>query len=767
MRCFRRRAGTWTAVCAVGATGLLVAEPSGATPVASLVPAAAPVVARETAPAPPLPRPAGVASSGSRAESRSVPAAGSVTTGSWTVWTGTRGRSTATKMSMPPATGRPLLGDWNGDGVATPGYYDAGQWFVTNASVDSAQWEPYLSFGGEPTDIPVVGHVDKDRKTDVGVFRDGTWLWHLSNGRPDRTDQFGAAGDIPIVGDWDGDGRDDLGVVRGGAWILRVTGTSKKPSWVGKGVQVQRHPESDAVVLMFPYGLPTDTPVVGDWDGDGRADPGVVRGGRDWYLSRGLGKVLKNEHEVHTLSGDEAALVGNQATAPGHCPTATRDGERYGMRLADYVEPAIVPKGRTAMAGGRSVLATVQDGLRYAVTDALTDRLAGRTNRPYYDPLSSDANMEEAIRRSANATLAAAIMLRTTGWQDVNGISREELLAFARWNIRSLACQHGASSPGGWGNDWQSALWATTTGQAAWLLWPYLNRQERGLVAAMVVSEAEYASARGPRYWMNRLGQEEMPGDSQSDEVSWDLTAPALALAMMPTFGSAGKWRSALIAMAIAAFARPDDIHRAQTVNGVRVDIRIPGTNANEDGTVTNHGIVNPDYTQNVEHLWWAATILRSGGRKVPEALFFNADIVYRALAKVSFPSPPYAEPGGTVYQPDGRIYYPMGVSWGNRRPATFVGVDAFANLYAAKDVQAKKFLAAHAADTRAMQARFGTGQIYADGWGEDSYKLGREEYALQQMALAWWAGAWKKGPPMRVDRTAYRTSLGIGKDLP
>ena len=61
----------------------------------------------------------------------------------------------------------------------------------------------------------------------------------------------------------------------------------------------------------------------------------------------------------------------------------------------------------------------------------------------------------------------------------------------------------------------------------------------------MVVSEAEYASARGPRYWTNRLGQELTPGDSQSDEVSWDLTAPALALAMMPRYGSAGKWRAA------------------------------------------------------------------------------------------------------------------------------------------------------------------------------------------------------------------------------
>jgi hypothetical protein len=107
-----------------------------------------------------------------------------------------------------------------------------------------------------------------------------------------------------------------------------------------------------------------------------------------------------------------------------------------------------------------------------------------------------------------------------------------------------------------------------------------------------------------------------------------------------------------------------------------------------------------------------------------------------------------------------------MGAGWGIRRPATFVGVDAFATLYAPADVGASGFLAAHAAQTRAMQRRFASGRIYADGWAEDSYRLGREEYALQQVALAWWAGAWRGGPPMRVDRRPYRTSLGVGRDL-
>jgi len=252
------------------------------------------------------------------------------------------------------------------------------------------------------------------------------------------------------------------------------------------------------------------------------------------------------------------------------------------------------------------------------------------------------------------------------------------------------------------------------------------------------------------------LGQESSSGDSFSDEVSWDLLSPALALSMMPKHPHATQWRDSMIAMGIAAFARPGDLTNNRTVNGVNVNLRLPGTNANEDGTVTNHGIVNPDYTQNVQHLWWAATALRSANQKVPEALFFNADIVYRALGVIEFESPPYAAPGGTVYKPGGQIYYPMGKSWGTRRPATFVGVDGFANLYAAPDTKASFYLAEHAYDTRGMQQRFTSGQIYAPGNDEESYKLGKEEYALQQLALAWWAGAWKSGPSLEVDRKSY-----------
>ena len=696
----------------------------------------------------------------------SVPAAASVDRGVWVVWGVGSRRRVGTEVHLPAGAGVPLLADWNGDGVATPGRYEAGQWFVTNAAANSPVWEAKTTFGGDPADVPVTGDVDGDGVADVGVFRNGQWLWQLASGQPTEPVMFGRTGDTPVVGDWNGDGVDDLGVARGGEWYLRLAGVDRKPS-VDRSIRVDLDRTARTAVLQLSFGSYGDLPVVGDWDRDGRDEPGVVQDRSTWVLSGGLSRLRPTTKQVHPLTVDETPLVGTQATANGYCPSATYEGQRAGKRLAKQVETAPSPKGNRSIDGMQEILGTMQDGLRYVVTNDLTNRLRLRTSVPYYDPLSTHRTLEESVRRSANSALAAAIAVSSSQWTRINNISRTELIDYARWHIRSLACEHGAVTPGGWGNTWQSALWAVSVGQAAWLLWPRLSKPERAMVAAMVSSEAEYASARGPRYHRNRLGMDITPGDSQADEVSWDLLAPALAMAMMPNSPNYAKWRDALIAMSIAAFSRPGDLHKDQTFNGVRPDVRLPGTNANEDGTVINHNIVNPDYVQNVQHLWWAASLLRTAGQPVPEALFMNTDVIYRALALVQFPSPPYAPPGGTVYQPGGQIYYPMGVSWGVRRPATFVGVDSFANAYAAPDTNAGEFLAAHARDARALQLRWKDGHMYADGNTEESYRLGKEEYALQQIALAWWAGAVKSGLRMTVDRTAYPgISLGVGAPL-
>jgi len=65
---------------------------------------------------------------------------------------------------------------------------------------------------------------------------------------------YGLSTDTPVIGDWNGDHISEVGVFRGGVFYRNG---------------------ADAIV----YGLSTDTPVIGDWNGDGMSEVGVFRGG--------------------------------------------------------------------------------------------------------------------------------------------------------------------------------------------------------------------------------------------------------------------------------------------------------------------------------------------------------------------------------------------------------------------------------------------------------------------------------------------------------
>jgi hypothetical protein len=110
----------------------------------------------------------------------------------------------------------------------------------------------------------------------VGLSARETWLtWYLdmdSNLSLDFADQrtsFGVVSDIPLVGDWDGSGKTRASVYRDGWWYLDMNGNGV---WDGEPVDRAYH-----------FGISTDVPVVGDWDGSGETSIGVYRAGW-WYL---------------------------------------------------------------------------------------------------------------------------------------------------------------------------------------------------------------------------------------------------------------------------------------------------------------------------------------------------------------------------------------------------------------------------------------------------------------------------------------------------
>ena len=155
-----------------------------------------------------------------------------------------------------------LLGDWDGDGEATPGVVRGSSWLLRN-SLSTGVADVSFAYGF-PGDYPVVGDWDGNGTDTPGVVRGSTWFLKNTNASPGVADvsfAYGFASDLAVAGDWNGDGTSTPGVVRGATWFLRAT----------------NDPANTTTVPPFDFGLPSDQRVVGDWDGNGTTTVGVKR----------------------------------------------------------------------------------------------------------------------------------------------------------------------------------------------------------------------------------------------------------------------------------------------------------------------------------------------------------------------------------------------------------------------------------------------------------------------------------------------------------
>src|SRR5262249_4569966 len=183
-----------------------------------------------------------------------------------------------TVLTLGQTGDRFLVGDWDGDGYDELGVVrpqgDASGLVVLggngNGTFDSA--DRSFTFG-RASDTFVVGDWNGDGKSKIGVVRPsgGTAIFSLDsngNGTFDAADQvflFGAATDRFLIGDWNGDGKAKVGVER----PFGVTASFSLDTNGNGGF--------DGADQVFLFGAASDQFLVGDWDGDGRAQLGVVR----------------------------------------------------------------------------------------------------------------------------------------------------------------------------------------------------------------------------------------------------------------------------------------------------------------------------------------------------------------------------------------------------------------------------------------------------------------------------------------------------------
>jgi hypothetical protein len=156
----------------------------------------------------------------------------------------------------------PMVGDWDCDGIETPGLYRRSDGYVYLRNSNTQGVADIRFYFGNPSDIPLAGDFDGDGCDTVSIYRPGESRVYVINrlgageaglGAADYSYDLGRDGDTAVVGDFDGDGIDSVGVFR------PATG------------------EFFAGAASYRFGRWNDLPVVADWNGDGTGTLGVYR----------------------------------------------------------------------------------------------------------------------------------------------------------------------------------------------------------------------------------------------------------------------------------------------------------------------------------------------------------------------------------------------------------------------------------------------------------------------------------------------------------
>jgi hypothetical protein len=268
--------------------------------------------------------------------------------------------------------------------------------------------------------------------------------------------------------------------------------------------------------------------------------------------------------------------------------------------------------------------------------------------------------MENCIRPIAASSRTLALAIRTNQYRaDKAGASIAEIEALLPRVARSLAKDHKANGGIGsqtWGDSWQSAMWAAQTAQLAWIIWGQLKPEDRKLIINMLAHEADRFLESAPP-----TSNKKSIDNTKGEENAWNATCLLTAATMLRNHPHEQGWREQAIVYYLNATATPHDLNSTTLVDGKPLSERLVGYCLTKDYAVGNHkAYPHPGYTASSyldSRLIFFCTL---AGVQPPEALLYNAAPIYRMFVDHPWAAPPYRTPGGTIYQSDGSIYWPV-----------------------------------------------------------------------------------------------------------
>ncbi|SHG44372.1 hypothetical protein SAMN05443549_10485 [Flavobacterium fluvii] len=333
--------------------------------------------------------------------------------------------------------------------------------------------------------------------------------------------------------------------------------------------------------------------------------------------------------------------------------------------------------------------------------------------------MTKSGSGEASIRPNAAFAASMSFLYRFGKFDPATvGLSKKEMLQneiipMIRYLVRTHRVGDLKTDDGkAWGDAWQSALWVSLMGNAAWYVWDELPSDIQQGARNVVAHEADRIAAGNPPHKLKL--------DSKSEENSWNSQVISAALFLMPNDSRYAKWEKALQKWAMSSYLRPADSSSTAIVDQIPVSKQFNGANIYDDFTLENHDIVHPDYMgawiQNAEN----DVYYLLSGRKPLQAFLYNLPQIYKNQMR--------------LFLPDGGYCYPSGQDWAIFRNADWMPSHATA-VARFNDPEAVYFLRAGLETAEKMQQRNQDGAIYAPG---ENYFASAQGHLSYWLAQAW-----------------------------
>lgn len=192
-----------------------------------------------------------------------------------------------------------VYGDWDCDGIDTPGLYRQADGFVYLRNSNTQGNANIRFFFGNPGDVPLAGDFNKDGCDTISIWRPSLNRVYIINklgqndgglGAADFFYDIGNPGDRPVVGDFNNNGQDTVGLHR--------PSTSQ--------IFLRNSLSAGSADVAFAYGgASSDRAFFADWNGNGTDTVGIFQAPTPFFAYGGA-VMLRNTNST----GDADYVLG-------------------------------------------------------------------------------------------------------------------------------------------------------------------------------------------------------------------------------------------------------------------------------------------------------------------------------------------------------------------------------------------------------------------------------------------------------------------------